>query len=120
MALAGTATAATPRNGVCEPGEFCLYWGSGLTGSLSDFNTSVPDYGETPTCHEFKGPGQGRGQCVENNAKSAWNRTTSNRVIVYYDPDDLSGPVDVFLPGHAGNLGATYLHNGGHRFVPAG
>jgi hypothetical protein len=31
--LAGAATAATARNGVCEVGEFCLYYYEGLGGS---------------------------------------------------------------------------------------
>jgi hypothetical protein len=114
-AVAGTAGAATPRNGVCEVGEFCLYWGAGLTGSVSDFSSSVPDYGQ-PFCSEFKGPGPGQGQCVKDNAQSAWNRTVTSTVTVYYHPN-YGNPSDVFAAGEAGDLAATYLHNESHRFV---
>ncbi|MGN6415479.1 peptidase inhibitor family I36 protein, partial [Flexivirga sp.] len=49
------AHAATARNGVCESGEFCLYYNSNEAGSVSDFNTSISDYGATqPGCYEFK------------------------------------------------------------------
>ncbi|HEV7648611.1 MAG TPA: peptidase inhibitor family I36 protein [Actinophytocola sp.] len=116
-AVAGTASAATPRNGVCEVGEFCLYWGPDRTGSLSDFNGSIPDYGSIqPTCYDFKGAGQGQGVCVKDKATSAWNRTTANTVTVYYHIN-YGNPSDVFAPGQAGNLNNTYLHNESHRFV---
>lgn len=42
VSMASPATAATACNGVCEAGEFCLYWGLNLTESVSDFNTGVP------------------------------------------------------------------------------
>jgi hypothetical protein len=74
VSLAGTANAATPPNGICEVGEFCLYYQTGLVGSLSDFNTTIPNHGDTqPTCYEFKTPGR-QGLCVKNNARSVWNR----------------------------------------------
>jgi len=97
-----------------EVGEFCLYWGANLSGSVSDFNSSVPDYNQ-PICLDFKGPGQGQGQCVKDNAQSAWNRTTGT-VIVYYHPN-YGNSSDVFASGQAGDLTATYLHNESHRFV---
>lgn len=114
---AGTATAATARNGVCEVGEFCLYWGLGRTGSVSDFNGSIPDYGNSqPTCYEFKGPGTGQGECVKNNAASAWNRTTANTVTVYFN-SGYGGSSDVFTPGQAKDLNNTFLENASHKFV---
>lgn len=118
MALAGTATAATARNGVCEVGEFCLYWGPDLTGSLSDFNGSISNYGDTqPTCYDFKSAGAGQGQCVKNNATSAWNRTTSNRVTVYFN-SGYGGISDTYLPGEGGNLiAAMQNENASHKFV---
>src|SRR5512139_14684 len=88
LALAGPASpaaAATARNGVCESGEFCLYYYSGQDGSVSDFNTSISNYGDSqPSCYEFRGPGAGQGQCVKNNAMSVWNRT-SHAVTVYFN-----------------------------------
>ena len=53
----------------------------GLTGSVADFNTSVPDYDQL-NCYEFEGPGHGQGMCVKDNASSAWNRTTGDEVTV--------------------------------------
>ena len=119
--LAGTAAAAakaTPRNGVCETGEFCLYYLSNRSGSVSDFNGSIPDYGASqPTCYEFKGPGAGQGQCVKNNAASAWNRTTANRVTVYVN-SNYQGQGDLFQPGEGRNLiPALVNNNASHRFV---
>lgn len=116
--MTSPANAATPRNGLCELGEFCLYYGPGLTGSVSDFNGSIPNYGATqPTCYEFIGPGTGRGLCVKNNATSAWNHTTSNRVTVYFN-SNYGGISDTFLPGESGDLiPAMRKQNASHRFV---
>jgi Peptidase inhibitor family I36 len=109
--------AATARNGVCEVGEFCLYWGPNRTGSLSDFIGSIDNYGSTqPTCYEFRGSGTGQFKCVKNNAESAWNRTTANTVTVYFN-SNFGGPSDVFTPGQTKNLVNTFLNNASHRFV---
>lgn len=114
-AAAGTATAGTFYNGVCEAGEFCLYKGAGRVGPLVDFFGSVPDYGdEPPTCYQWV-----QGDCVKNNARSAWNRT-GDTVTVYYNPGYTGPPTDVFAPNHAGNLVGTYLHNGSHRVTFTG
>ena len=83
VATAPHAGAATARNGVCETGEFC--YNSGFAGSVSDFTASLGDYGtRTPSCYVFVGAGKGKGQCIKNNAASAWNRT-SKPVYVYYN-----------------------------------
>ena len=80
LLLAGTAApahAATARNGVCESGEFCLYYFSGQGGSVSDFAASVSNYGTDPsTCYDFRGVGSGQGRCVKNNAMSVRNRSS--------------------------------------------
>src|SRR4051812_9489805 len=82
---ATSASAATARNGVCEAGEFCLYYFSNKAGSVSDFSASVSNYGSSqPTCYEFRGAGVGQGECVKNNAMSVWNRS-SRAVTVYYN-----------------------------------
>jgi peptidase inhibitor family I36 len=112
------ATAATARDGNCEVGEFCLYWGPGRTGSVSDFNGSIPNYGDTqPTCYEFRKANlSGFQECVKNNATSAWNRTTANTVTVYFN-SGYGGRSDVFTPGQAKDLNNTWLENASHRFV---
>jgi hypothetical protein len=39
-----------------------------------DFAGLDKDYGTGPDCVKFISAGNGRGQCVKNNAASAWNR----------------------------------------------
>jgi murein DD-endopeptidase MepM/ murein hydrolase activator NlpD len=120
LATLSPAQAATARNGVCESGEFCLYYNSDTEGSVSDFSGSVSDYGASqPSCYEFKGSGAGKGQCVKNNAASAWNRT-GRYVTVFYN-SGYSGPIDNFSPGSSANLRA-YLKNdnAGHRVGVSG
>jgi Lyzozyme M1 (1,4-beta-N-acetylmuramidase) len=116
---APTAHAATARNGVCESGEFCLYYNSGEAGSLSDFTTSISDYGATqPSCYDFKGAGAGKGLCVKNHAASVWNRT-SKTVTVYYN-SGYAGHAQNFAAGAKGNLDATLKNNNaGHRIGAA-
>ena len=81
---ASTASAAE-RNGVCDAGEVCFYYNTNGHGSISDFNGSIPNYGGSqPNCYDFRGPGNGQGKCVKNNAAAVWNRT-GRPVIVYYN-----------------------------------
>ncbi|WP_410573559.1 peptidase inhibitor family I36 protein [Amycolatopsis sp. cmx-4-61] len=115
---APAANAATARNGICETGEFCLYYGPGETGSVSDFSGSIPNYGSTqPGCYEFKGPGAGQGQCVKNNARSAKNNTRIYVVKVYYN-SNYGGSNVTYNPGGAGDLGSLSRENASHLFEP--
>ena len=51
LAAAAAPAQATARDGNCESGEFCYYYNSNNQGSVSDFTTSVADYGTTtPSC----------------------------------------------------------------------
>ena len=82
-ASAAERVGAAERNGVCDAGEVCFYYNGNGEGSVSDFSSSVPNYGGSqPNCYEFKGAGDGQGLCVKNNAASVWNRTNKN-VTVY-------------------------------------
>ncbi|MEV6606214.1 peptidase inhibitor family I36 protein [Kutzneria sp. NPDC051319] len=122
VSLAGTATAATPtRNGVCETGEFCLYYGPGLTGSVSDFTTSIPTYGDhQPTCYEFKGPGLGQGKCVWRNAVSALN-LTSGIVRLYTHTSCTGAERWVIRPNDSvGNLSPLANQNESQSLDPSG
>lgn len=68
---------------------------------MSDFTTSIPEYGNTqPTCYDFKGPGVGKGECVKNNAASAYNRR-SGTVRLYILPNCGSTGRWVLQPGPA-------------------
>ena len=114
--VAAPSAQAAARDGICQSGEFCLYYNSDHAGSVSDFTTSISDYGATqPECYEFKGAGAGQGQCVKNNAASVWNRT-SGSVTVFYN-SGYSGDSQTFATGAKVNLNATLKNdNAGHRF----
>jgi murein DD-endopeptidase MepM/ murein hydrolase activator NlpD len=114
--IAAPSAQAAARDGICQSGEFCLYYNSDHAGSVSDFTTSISDYGATqPECYEFKGAGAGQGQCVKNNAASVWNRT-SGSVTVFYN-SGYSGDSQTFASGAKVNLNATLKNdNAGHRF----
>jgi hypothetical protein len=113
--LLGTAVLANPasaaaRDGVCNSGEFCYYYNSNEAGSVSDFTDSLDDYGTSqPTCYDFKGPGNGKGVCVKNNAASVWNRT-GKTVRVYFN-SNYGGAHQDFAAGAKGNLNATLKNN---------
>ncbi len=108
---APTATAAA-RNGVCEAGEFCLYFGDGSTGSLVDMTNSQPDYGTGAGCITFVN-GTQAGSCVKNRAGSTWNRT-GKPVYVFYS-SDFGGTYDVIPDGAKVTLNAnTYKNSASH------
>ena len=109
------ASAAAARDGVCDSGEFCLYFNSNQQGSLSDFDTSVADYGASqPSCYDFKSAGNGQGVCVKNNAASVWNRTDSS-VTVYFN-SGFGGTSQTFAAGAKDNLKAGLKNeNASHR-----
>ena len=112
---AATASAAG-RDGVCDPGEFCYYWAYGQGGSVSDFTTSVSNYGTTqPSCYDFKGPGDGQGECIKNNAASVWNRS-GVWVTVFFN-SGYGGKSQAIPPYTAADLdGDLVLNNASHRF----
>ncbi|HMM93743.1 peptidase inhibitor family I36 protein [Phycicoccus sp.] len=117
--MLGTAAPAqaAARDGVCQSGEFCYYYNSDNAGSVSDFTTSVGDYGTTqPSCYDFKGPGNGKGQCIKNNAASVWNRT-GKTVRVYFNSNyDGSRYYQDFAAGAKKNLNANLKNdNASHR-----
>lgn len=117
---ANSAQASAGRNGVCETGEFCLYFNSNQQGSVSDFTDSVSDYGTTlPTCYVFKGSGAGQGECMKNQAASVRNRT-SVPVTVYFN-SGFGGASQTIAAGASANLNATLKNqNASHRFGSSG
>lgn len=85
--LPTAATAAPQRNGWCEEGEFCLDYSYNADqfpseSAVLDVTGSIPRCGTTrPTCREFRNywgdaTFPGLHQCVKQNARSAWNRTS--------------------------------------------
>ena len=115
VATAPHAGAATARNGVCETGEFCYSYNSGFAGSVSDFTASLGDYGtRTPSCYVFVGAGKGKGQCIKNNAASAWNRT-SKPVHVYYNTGFGGASQKVAAGARVDLTGTLKNNNASHR-----
>lgn len=115
MALAAspTAQAATSQNGVCETGEFCLYYNSNHTGSMVDLGGSVKDYGTGTGCVTFRTAGSGRGLCVKNNAASVWNREAA--AVTVFSKSGWAGSIDAVLSGSKVNLKSTIKNrNAGH------
>lgn len=115
--LAGSPALAAPRDGQCLDGEFCYFYNSDQAGSISDFTESVGNYGTAqPTCYEFKGSGNGAGDCIKNNAASVWNRSPES-VRVYLN-SDFAGNHQDFPPGAKGNLDAALKNNNAsHKFL---
>ncbi len=111
LAVSAPANAAVAQNGVCESGEFCLYYNSDRTGSLSDFTGSIADYGT----YKFKSAGAGQGQLVKNNAASVRNLTFRTVTVFYYS--NYGGSSQAVAPGAAANLSTTLKNqNASHRF----
>ncbi|GAB3535603.1 hypothetical protein GCM10027403_13540 [Arthrobacter tecti] len=114
-AIASVPAYAADRDGKCNDGEFCYFYNSDHKGSVSDFTKSVGDYGTSqPECFEFRGDGKGKGECIKNEAASAWNRTGKD-VTVYFN-SNYGGATQVFKPGQKVNLkGSLYNGNASHR-----
>ena len=111
--MAPSAQAAN-RNGVCESGEFCLYYNSDQGGSMVDMSGSVTDYGSaSSTCVKFITAGAGQGLCVKNNAASYWNRESA--VVTVFYKSDWAGAIDSIGSGAQANLNSTLKNeNAGH------
>jgi murein DD-endopeptidase MepM/ murein hydrolase activator NlpD len=110
---APAAQAATARNGVCETGEFCLYYNSGNGGSLVDLANSQSDYGTGAGCITFVSAGNGQGQCIKNNAASVWNREAAVATVFYRS--GYSGAIDSIDPGVKADLRSELKNeNAGH------
>jgi biotin carboxyl carrier protein len=93
------SASASARDGLCDFGEFCLYYGPDRTGSLVDFVNTQRDYTESSGCIRFIRAGAGQNSCVQNNAASAWNRS-GGPVSVFYN-SDFGGVYDI-IPNNTG------------------
>ena len=75
----GAATALTApanagdRDSICEGGEICLYYSTGLSGASWTINDLSVNWFSDET---FKGPGSGSGQSVDHNSASGRNRAS--------------------------------------------
>jgi hypothetical protein len=102
------AEAATYPNGVCDVGEFCLYYNSSSYGygSLYDYPWNKPRLYSTDT---FVSAGAGQGQLVKNNAAAYWNRTQMK--VDVYTGSGYSGSRGTVYPNSSGNFSAGYKNN---------
>lgn len=113
LVAAPSAQAATAGNGVCESGEFCLYFKSDQGGSLRDFSGSVRTYGTGSSYIKFVGRGEGQGRCVKNDAASAWNRKSV--AVTVFRKSNWAGSIDSYIGGAKANLlAALKNNNAGH------
>ncbi|GAB2483748.1 peptidase inhibitor family I36 protein [Jatrophihabitans fulvus] len=118
LVLSAQPAAAAGRDGTCNDGEFCYYFNSDNAGSISDFTASIGDYGTTqPSCYDFKGDGNGKGQCIKNNAASVWNRTGKS-VTVYFN-SNYGGASQTFAAGAKANLNSTLKNNNASHRIGA-
>ncbi len=118
-ALLGSAVAVTPaqaatgQNGVCEPGEFCLYFNSGQKGSVADLARGFKTYGTGADCVKFVSAGAGQGKCVKNEAASAWNRESS--AVTVFRKSGWAGAIQGVAAGARVNLNSSLKNeNAGH------
>ncbi|MFC7491837.1 MULTISPECIES: peptidase inhibitor family I36 protein [unclassified Knoellia] len=115
-ALGSPSAQAAGRDGVCNTGEVCFYYNSDFAGSLSDFTTSIADYGTSqPECYDFKGPGAGQGLCIKNQVASVRNKTTK-AVTVYYN-SGYGGSKQTIAAGASVNLNATLKNQNASHYV---
>ncbi len=115
LLTAPAAQAATAKNGVCESGEFCLYYNSNHGGSLVDLKNSQKTYGTGSSCIKFVSSGSGRGQCVKNNTASVWNR--ENAVVTVFYKSNWAGAIDSIPSGGKVNLTSTLKNNNAGHVV---
>lgn len=95
--LLGTnvAQASYEKDGICDPGEFCLYYNSSKYnfGSLHDYQADDPYLFDDT----FISPGRGQGQIVANNAAAYWNRSPGT--VYVYTLGQFGGTVGSIPPG---------------------
>ena len=120
LAVPASAASAAGRDGVCDSGEVCFYYNSNQQGSVSDFTDSVGNYGSSqPRCYEFKGAGNGKGECMKNQVASVTNRT-DKPVTVYYN-SNYKGATQAIPAGASVNLNSTLKNqNASHRIGDGG
>lgn len=120
LAVPASAASAAGRDGVCDSGEVCFYYNSNQQGSVSDFTDSVGNYGSSqPRCYEFKGAGNGKGECMKNQVASVTNRT-DKPVTVYYN-SNYKGATQTIPAGASVNLNSTLKNqNASHRIGDGG
>ncbi|MBD0707170.1 MULTISPECIES: peptidase inhibitor family I36 protein [unclassified Streptomyces] len=102
LATAGSASAATHKNGYLETGEFGLYYSPDRGGAVFDLYTEDQDFSDD----WFHGPGAGTGQSANDNTASYWNNDTYTWRV--YTDANRGGVEGSLPPGHIGNASANF------------
>ncbi|QCX81486.1 hypothetical protein C9F11_39520 [Streptomyces sp. YIM 121038] len=97
---------AAGADGVCQSGEWCLYYGSYLNGSLRDYSGADANYNND----SFVSGGLGRFQTVANNARSGLNANGFSYVQAFTGPS-FTGTRGYAAPGAFGTLASPYFAN---------
>jgi hypothetical protein len=115
-ATSGTGPGAIPaanQDGACNlpsstnpDGDFCLWFGANLVGSLSDFFNSDSNLSN----NMYLTPGLGLGAPVANNSESAMD-ADSNLSVIVFTGTGFSGTGGVISPRQTGNFNTTFADN---------
>jgi hypothetical protein len=108
----GDVTAQAALDGVCQSGEFCIYYNSGHQGSFTDFVLGVKDFSTV----KFIAAGNGQGQLVKNNAASACNKDDNLDARVFFN-SNWTGAYDTIPPNTCKNLVNTYNENASFEWI---
>ncbi|MBD0707169.1 MULTISPECIES: peptidase inhibitor family I36 protein [unclassified Streptomyces] len=102
LATAGSASAATHKNGYLESGELGLYYSPDRGGAVFDLYVGDDDFSDD----WFPGPGTGAGQPVNDNTASYWNNDFYTWLVY---TDARRGGIQGSLPaGYIGNATANF------------
>ncbi|MFE5946811.1 peptidase inhibitor family I36 protein [Streptomyces sp. NPDC056480] len=75
---AGVSNAATPLNGTCQTGEFCLYKGTNYSGGIADFDDDLSAYMPAGAPYFVN-----TGDSVNDDAGSSRNKSVFHPVRAY-------------------------------------
>ncbi|WP_406453523.1 peptidase inhibitor family I36 protein [Streptomyces sp. NBC_00876] len=107
LATAGTASAATNKNGNVESGEFGLYYNSNFAGCVFDLLESDGNFsGDLFRSSTSSQSCPGQGQSTDNNTASYWNRdVTAWDVYTKASRGGIKGSLPL---GYYGNASTTF------------
>ncbi|MFB7868043.1 peptidase inhibitor family I36 protein [Streptomyces sp. NPDC056069] len=77
---AGVSSAATPFNGNCQTGEFCIYKGTNFTNGIADFTGDNAQYMPAGAPYFVN-----TGDSIQDDAGSSWNRSWTKPVRAYVE-----------------------------------
>lgn len=109
MAVSSPAHAAE-GDGVCSPGDVCLYWGHDFNGSMTSFYRNKYSH----QWWKFQTPGSGQGEYNWHNVPSAYNNAKSG--VRIYRFENGSGEWEWVPPKSGKKLTTVRNLNASHYF----